>query len=239
MADIPNLAGVATAELVEKIGGGNFQASYINWARTLNLLRTHAPGWLPEIVPNAQGSILHEAPQGAFLLIRFRHTDGTVTPEVPQAIMDARNAAIPTNKITARDITDTHRRGVCLAAALTFGLAYELWAKVALESGYGDAANEQSAAPGLSRTGKVSPSDGVWESLDEEEQAFISGIADRVMGHFAGPKPTDGEADEAHAYITAQNLQTDEKAALWTRLPSAVRSALKRAHERHTKKEAA
>src|SRR5690606_36130534 len=111
MADIPNLAGVATAELVEKIGGGNFQASYINWARTLNLLRTHAPGWLPEIVPNAQGSILHEAPQGAFLLIRFRHTDGTVTPEVPQAIMDARNAAIPTNKITARDITDTHRRG--------------------------------------------------------------------------------------------------------------------------------
>src|SRR5690606_17557323 len=137
MADIPNLPGVATADLVEKIGGGNFQASYINWARTLNLLRTHAPGWLPELVPNADGHVLHLAPQGGFLLIRFRHTDGTVTPEVPQAIMDTRNAAIPADKITARDITDTHRRGVCLAAALTFGLAYELWAKVSLESGYG------------------------------------------------------------------------------------------------------
>lgn len=136
MADIPNLAGVATAELVEKIGGGSFQASYINWSRTLNLLREHAPGWLPESVPSHSGAILHEAPVGAYLLIRFRHVDGTVTPEVPQAVMDSRNAAIPMQKITARDITDTHRRGVCLAAALTFGLAYELWAKVALESGY-------------------------------------------------------------------------------------------------------
>lgn len=147
MADLPNLAGVATAELVETIGGGNFKASYINWSRTLNLLRTHAPGWLPELVPTAGGEILHTAPQGAFLLIRFRHLDGTVTPEVPQAIMDPRNAAIPFAKVTARDITDTHRRGVCMAAALTFGLAYELWAKVALESGYAEAALETDDRP--------------------------------------------------------------------------------------------
>lgn len=241
MADIPNLAGIATAELVEKIGGGNFQASYINWSRTLNLLRTHAPGWLPETVQTAQGSILHEAPMGAFLLIRFRHTDGTVTPEVPQAVMDSRNAAIPLAKITARDITDTHRRGVCLAAALTFGLAYELWAKVALESGYGDAANEaqQSAAPGVSATGRASPTDGVWDALDEEEQAFLRSIAAKVEDHFQGSKPTDAEADAAHAYLTAQSLGTDEKAALWTQLGSSIRSALKRAHERSTKKEAA
>lgn len=139
MAEIPNLAGVATADLVDKIGGGNFQASYINWARTMQLLREHAPGWLPELIRAPNGGILHEAPQGGFLMIRFAHADGTVTPDVPQAIMDTRNAAIPAAKITSRDITDTHRRGVCMAAALTFGLAYELWAKVALESGYPDA----------------------------------------------------------------------------------------------------
>jgi len=139
MAEIPNLAGVATADLVDKIGGGNFQASYINWARTMQLLREHAPGWLPELAKRDDGSILWEAPVGVFLMIYFRHADGTCTPSVPQAIMDTRNAAVPTSKITARDITDTHRRGVCMAAALTFGLAYELWAKVALESGYPDA----------------------------------------------------------------------------------------------------
>ena len=50
--------------------------------------------------------------------------------------MDHRNNAIPYDKITARDITDTQRRGMCLAAAMTFGLAYELWAKMPMESGY-------------------------------------------------------------------------------------------------------
>lgn len=132
---LPNLAGVATADLVEKIGGGNFSAAYINWSRTLNLLRTHAPGWLPEVVPNNDGGLLHAAPVGCYLLIRFRNGD-TTTPPVPQAVMDQRNNAIPHDKITARDVTDTHRRGICMAAAMTFGLAYELWAKLPLESGY-------------------------------------------------------------------------------------------------------
>ena len=132
---LPDLAGVATADLVEKIGTGKFSAAYINWSRTVALLRKHAPGWLPELVPTSDGALLHRAPVGAYLLIRFRCGD-TVTPPVPQAVMDVRNAAIPFDKVTARDVTDTHRRGVCMAAAFTFGLAYELWAKLPLESGY-------------------------------------------------------------------------------------------------------
>lgn len=132
----PNLAGVATADLVDKIGTGKFTASYINWARTMHMLHENAPGWLPELVNAPDGYILHQSPVGAYLLIRFRNGEA-VTPAVPQAVMDARNAAIPVDKITARDITDTHRRGVCMAAAFTFGLAYELWAKLPLESGYG------------------------------------------------------------------------------------------------------
>src|SRR5262245_23343976 len=118
MAEIPNLAGVATDDLVEKIGGGNFQASYINWSRTMHLLRTHAPGWLPEAVKAADGSLVHPCANGGYLSIRFVHVDGSVTPEVPQAIMDPRNAAVALAKITARDVTDTHRRGVCMAASL-------------------------------------------------------------------------------------------------------------------------
>ena len=139
---IPNLAGVATDDLVETIGAGSFRASYINWSRTLQLLREHAPGWLPETVPNADGSLLHAAPVGCYLLIRFRNGE-QVTPAVPQAVMDTRNAAIQRDKITARDLTDTHRRGVCLAAAMTFGLAYELWAKLPLESGHEEDKKEE------------------------------------------------------------------------------------------------
>lgn len=137
MTNIPNLAGIAPSDMVEQIGTGKYAASYINWSRTMALLREHAPGWQPELVTAPDGYILHQAPVGGYLMIRFRNGD-TVTPAVPQAIMDNRNAAIPLEKITARDITDTHRRGVCMAAAFTFGLAYELWAKLPLESGYHD-----------------------------------------------------------------------------------------------------
>jgi len=137
MNEIPNLAGVATKDLVEQIGGGKFSASYINWARTINLLHQHAPGWLVNYVTNSDGGLVHKAPgAGGYLLIGFEHVDGTSTPPLPQAVMDHRNNPIPYEKISARDITDTQRRGMCMAAAMTFGLGYELWAKMPLESGY-------------------------------------------------------------------------------------------------------
>jgi hypothetical protein len=137
MNEIPNLAGVATKDLVEQIGGGKFSASYINWARTINLLHQHAPGWMVNYVTNNDGGLVHKAPgAGGYLLIGFEHVDGTSTPPLPQAVMDHRNNPIPYEKISARDITDTQRRGMCMAAAMTFGLGYELWAKMPLESGY-------------------------------------------------------------------------------------------------------
>ena len=133
----PNLAGVATKDLVETKGGGSFSASYINWARTLNLLRQHAPGWQVEADVAPDGGIVFHAPVGGYLMMRLVHTEsGLRLPPVPQAIMDNRNNAVPSDKITARDVTDTHRRGACLVAAMQFGLAYELWAKDELESGY-------------------------------------------------------------------------------------------------------
>lgn len=146
MAEIVNLAGVATKDLVDTIGSGRFQASYINWSRTLNLLRTHAPGWTANCITAEDGSLLHRAPVGAYLLIQFIHTDGTETPPVPQAVMDHKNNSIPYEKISARDITDTQRRGTCLAAAFTFGLAYELWAKDKMEEAYSRPATQEAPA---------------------------------------------------------------------------------------------
>lgn len=174
MAEIPNLAGTATADLVEHIAGaGSFKASYINWSRTVNMLREHAPGWLPELVTNEHGSVLHRAPVGAYLLIRFRHVDGTVTPEVPQAIMDHKNKAIPLDKIDARDITDTHRRGVCLAAAFTFGLAYELWAKMPLESGFAENERGGDSPPTVSEQDAATLRDWI-EQTDSDTAKFCA-----------------------------------------------------------------
>ena len=126
--ELPNLAGKISPQDVESKGSGSYKADYISWARTMQLLHQHAPGWLPDAILADGGGLLHCCPNGCYLLIRFVHTDGTVTPAVPQAVMDNRNNAIAFDKITARDITDTHRRGLAMAAALQFGLASELWA---------------------------------------------------------------------------------------------------------------
>lgn len=225
----PDLAGVATSDLVEQIGGGNFKASYINWSRTMHLLRQHAPGWLPEMALATDGTPVHTASVGGYLMIYFRHVSGAVTPAVPQAIMDPRNAAIPLPKITARDITDTHRRGVCMAAALTFGLAYELWAKMPLESGYSDEDSQEEATPPPEKslpTQKVLPTDGAWEAMDGESQAFLLGVAAKIGDYFEA-----GDVAGALDYVHAQTLTSEETIALWTRLDSKTRSALKKEKE--------
>jgi phage recombination protein Bet len=68
------------------------------------------------------------------------------------------------------------------------------------------------------------PMDGVWEAMNEEEQAWLLKIADEVNGIFES-----GDMTAAHDYIVSQNLGTDEKAALWSQLGSKVRTALKKA----------
>jgi hypothetical protein len=196
MASIPNLAGVATQDLVETIGTGRFSASFINWSRTLHLLRQHAPGWCVETVPAADGSLVHRAPVGGYLLIRFCHADGAVTPEVPQAIMDHKNSAIPYEKITARDVTDTHRRGACLAAAMTFGLAYELWAKQELESGY---SGPNDPAPQSALAGPQGTKEQFLEAALEKGLTThaAEALAAKLKGNYAGGLDRLAEKDAA------------------------------------------
>ena len=170
MAEIPNLAGVVTKGLVEKIGTGKYAAPYVNWSRTMQLLRENAPGWLVDYEPSGDGTILHRAPVGGYLMIRFRHLDGTVTPALPQAVMDNRNNAIAFEKIGARDVSDTQRRGMCMAAAMTFGLAYELWAKMPLESGY--QSEEAPAAPKAAPAATKAPSAEAVKASEVTEATF-------------------------------------------------------------------
>ena len=158
MAEFPNLAGVVTKDLVESIGTGKYSAMYVNWSRTHQLLRSNAPGWSVETKEAPDGGILFSAPVGGYLQLRVAHSDGTVGPWVPQAIMDNRNKSIPFDKIDARAITDTQRRGSCMCLAYTFGLAGEIWAKMKLESGWGVSDEEGATAAPLAGTKAPAPS---------------------------------------------------------------------------------
>lgn len=216
---IPNLAGIATKDLVETIGGGSFKASYINWARTFNLLHEAAPGWCLEILTAPDGGQVFRAPgNGGYLMLRFVHLDGTALPAVPQAIMDTRNQPIAFDKISARDVTDTHRRGGCLAAAMSFGLAHELWAKMPLESGY-SGQDGDTPAPTTSRASSATQAPLAVEKevtmADFLEACLAKGLtslaADRLIdvigSNYAGAIKT--LANKTPEWIAEQNAQSE------------------------------
>jgi hypothetical protein len=123
---IPNLAGVIKKDDVFKKGG----ADYAPWARIANYLHEHANGWEFNLQPAPQGGHVWTAPDGTgYLVGYFTGPDDEATPDFPYAITDNRNNPIQAERISARALTDAHRRGFCAAAAFTFGLGHELWAK--------------------------------------------------------------------------------------------------------------
>jgi len=70
-----------------------------------------------------------KAPDGSgYLMCYFTDPNGGETGLFPYAIMDNRNNPIKIDRISARDVSDSHRRALAACAAFTFSLGYELWA---------------------------------------------------------------------------------------------------------------
>lgn len=143
----PNLAGVITKDDVSTKGTGNFKADYVNWARIAHLLHIHAPGWEFHLrkSPDQFGYVWKAPNDTGYVVGYFTGPGDQVTPDFPQSVMDNRNNPVPFERISARDVTDTHRRCLCTTAAYTFGLAYELWAKEEVENPYRDEAPAKNA----------------------------------------------------------------------------------------------
>ena len=156
---IPNLAGVITRADIETKGTGSYAASYVNWAKVAHLLHEHAPGWQFHLHQDeATKGYVYTAPDGtAYVVGYFTAPDRDKTADFPFPCMDMRNNPIPADKVSARMLTDTHRRALCAAAAYTFGLAYELWAKEEVENPHREDAPAPKAAPAAAKTVKSSP----------------------------------------------------------------------------------
>lgn len=230
MADIPQLKGLVTKDMVKTIGTGRYAAEYCPWSKIAELMQKHAPGWMPECVPNRDGDILHKAPVGGYLQIRFVHVDGTATPAFQQAVMDNRHAAIPYEKITSRDLTDTQRRGWCLAAAAVFGIGVELWTRDALEQGYSNAdfAPEALEAPKAAPAAKQAAQATTGGTSEATEQSFreaalekgftthaIDGLLDIIKGDYAKgiatvAKKTAAEVEQLNTKFAPAEAAADD-----------------------------
>ena len=126
----PNLAGVITKDDVYTKGTGSYAASYVAWAKIANHLHTHAPGWEFHLKPAQDGAHLWKAPDGTgYLIGYFTGPEDQATADFPFPVMDNRNNPVQLDKISARALTDAHRRALCACAAFSLSLGYELWAK--------------------------------------------------------------------------------------------------------------
>lgn len=100
------------------------------------------------------------------------------------------------------------------SAAALVGIAQED------DDGQSAAHSRQPAAPrGL-------PTDGCWDGMDSEQRLGIEALAITVKEYMES-----GDAVGAHEHIDRQKLDAQEKIALWTLLPSNIRTALKKAHK--------
>lgn len=62
---------------------------------------------------------------------------------------------------------------------------------------------------------------GVWESMSEESKIYLQGIANEVTSIIV-----DGDMKAAYDHLHRDSLDTEEKAALWSRFDSKIRTAL-------------
>lgn len=106
-----------------------------------------------------------------------------------------------------------------MGSASTYARRYHLQAVAGVVGDADDDANEASKPAKVEL--KVTPTAGAWEAMDEESQAFLTSLANEVTSIIV-----DGDMKAAYDHLHSQSLGTDEKAALWTRFDSKIRSAL-------------
>lgn len=112
-----------------------------------------------------------------------------------------------------------------IGSATTYLRRYSLaaMAGVAQEDDDGNAAAHNGKPTPIKPEGQ--PTSGVWEAVDADTQAGLLKVAGTIAEFMEA-----GDSIGAFEFLERQALGTDEKAALWTRLDSKTRTALKKAH---------
>lgn len=163
----PNLGNVITTDDVSQKGTGSYKADYVNWCRVAHLLQDYAPGWQFHLAHYVDSSHVWKAPNDtAYVVGYFTGPNGERTPDFPQAVMDNRNNPVPYAKVTARDLTDTHRRALAACSAFTFGLAWQLWAREEVENPHRE---ETKAAAPAAKIDGISEGDQPLSKEDREQ----------------------------------------------------------------------
>ncbi len=110
-------------------------------------------------------------------------------------------------------------------SALTYARRYALMALVGIapEDDDGNAAVKAADKAASGVPDRVSPMDGVWESVDADEQAFLLSQVAKVRGEFA----ENGVVAAAAMFYRDLCLTQDEQLAAWTQMDSKIRGKIR------------
>ena len=180
----------------------HFKSKYADLAEVLNTVR-------PVFAKHGLSIVQSTAFNGAFVSVT------TLVAHSSGGLIYSTASAVP-SKTDAQGIgsTTTYLRRYSLAAM----------SGVAQEDDDGNAAAHNGKPSPIKPEGQ--PTSGAWEAVDSATQAGLLKLAASIAEFIE-----TGDATGAWELIERQALNTDEKAALWTRLDSKTRTALKKAHE--------
>lgn len=119
------------------------------------------------------------------------------------------------------DMPATKKDAQGYGSAATYARRYALMAVAGVVGDEDDDGN--AAVAGNGKSVKATPTMGTWEAMTPEKQTILLAIADDVRRHLVAGDPV-----EAYYALESNQLETEEKIALWTRFDSKERSALKK-----------
>jgi len=207
MNPFETLAAVNVNEHVEKKGN----LSYLSWAWAVDqLLRRD---------PNANWQYGDPVNFGDTMMVLCAVTAFGTTRTMQLPVMDHRNRAIANPD--AFQVNTAMQR--CLVKAIALhGLGLYIYAGEDLPMGESEDEPKPTPLP------RAHPASGAatdaFEALGDEGQRYIQSYADTILHLFE----TKGDV---MGYLAAHTLDTEEKLALWSRLPSNVRSSIKAAQK--------
>jgi hypothetical protein len=143
----------------------------------------------------------------AMVFVTVMMFDKPMTCQLP--VMDYRNKAIPNPDAFAVNTAIMR----CMTKALALhGLGLYLYS--------GEDVPEES------KSVVITPTQGAQDNIPEEELQYLQELAVELIATCE-----QGDPKEAWIKLEGENLEADQKVALWTLLPSKVRTALKKAKE--------
>lgn len=191
------LAAINVNAHVEKKNG----LSYLSWSWALDqLLRAD---------PQARWEYQEPRMFGQTMMVFCSVTAFGITRSCQLPVMDHRNKCI-TNPDAFAVNTAMQR---CLVKAIAMhGLGLYIYAGEDLPLEEQEAQQEEKAKPKPVKTLPIDACSDAWAKCGEEEQAFLQGIADEAIAVYVEEGPA-----AAWAMLASKNLDSEEKAALWTR----------------------